>query len=126
MESNIPPGNTPPPYSPPPPPPPVSAPPPLIAPAFPPRPPRRGTGWKVFAIILLVLLAFSLLFNFVHAVGSAVGSRGRAYHTTGPRLEEVTLKESDSANKVAVVNIEGVISGEPLDQGGFSMVSVVK
>ncbi|MDB6067847.1 MAG: Signal peptide peptidase SppA, type [Pedosphaera sp.] len=117
MDSNLPPGSTPPPYN---------TPPPVIAPAYAPRPARRGTGWKIFAVILLVLLCLSMLLNFKHAVSSIAGGRGGVTHTYGPRLEEVTMKESASANKIVVVPIEGVISGQALDQGGYSMVTVVR
>jgi protease-4 len=118
MDSNLPPGNTPPQYNPPPP--------PIIAPASSPRAARRGTGWKIFAIILLVLLLGSLLLNFTHFMGALAGAGNKSAHTYGPRLEEVTMKESASANKIAVVSIDGVISGQAVDQGGFSMVSVVR
>lgn len=80
----------------------------------------------IFAIILLVLLGLSLLVNFRHAASVITTGRTRPYHSYGPRLEEVIIKESTSANKIAVVPIEGIISGEAVDQGGFSMVSVVK
>jgi protease-4 len=119
MDSNLPPGSTPPPYN-------TNTPPPVIAPAYAPRPARRGTGWKIFALILLVLLCLSLLLNFKHVVGSLAGGRGGSTHTYGPRLEEVTMKESTSANKIVVVPIDGVISGQAVDQGGYSLVSVVR
>jgi protease IV len=80
----------------------------------------------IFAIILLALLALSMLLNFRHAVSGITRGRVRPYHTYGPRLEEVTVKESSSANKIAIVPIEGVITGQAIDQGGFSMVAVVK
>ncbi len=80
----------------------------------------------IFAIILLVLLGLSMLVIFRQAVGGVTTVRTRSYHTYGPRLEEVTIKEGTSANKIAVVPIEGIITGEAVEQGGFSMVSVVK
>ncbi len=124
MDSNLPPeNNAPPPYSPPPA---FTKPPPVIVPASAPRPARKGTGWMIFAIVLLVLLGLSMLLNFKHAVSGITRGRTVYYHSYGPRLEEVTIKESSSDNKIAVIPIEGVITGAPLDQGGFSMVSVVK
>jgi len=80
----------------------------------------------IFAIILLVLLGLSMLLNFKHAISGLATGRVRPYHTYGPRLEEVTIKESSSGHKIAVIPIEGIISGEAIDQGGFSMVAVVK
>lgn len=127
MDSNLPPeNNPPPPYNPPPVPPSFTKPPPVISPAPAPRPSRGGTGWMIFSIILLVLLGLSTLVIFSQAVGRTRTGRTRSFHTYGPRLEEVVIKESSSANKIAVLPIDGIISGEAVDQGGFSMVSVVK
>ncbi len=128
MDSNLPPENsqTPPPYTPPPPVPPAAKPPPIIASAQ--RPQKIGTGWKISAIVFLVLLMLSLLLNFKHLVGGVVSSGGvRPYHNTyGPRLEEVTIRESVSRNKIVVIPIEGVITGQAVDGGGFSMVTVIR
>src|SRR5258708_2109964 len=126
MDSDMPPqdSQTPPPYSPPPIP--SVRPPPIMAPLVAPQPARKGTGWKIFAIILIVVLVFSLLFNFAHFVSGVAGAGGvRAAHSFGPRLEEVTIRDNGSANKIAVVPIEGIITGQVAD-GGYSMVTVIK
>lgn len=81
----------------------------------------------IFAVILLVLLGLSMLLNFRHAVSGITRGHTTYYRSSyGPRLEEVTIKESSSDNKIAVIPIEGIISGTPIDQGGFSMVTIVK
>ena len=80
----------------------------------------------IAAIILVVMLGFSLLFNFGQMVSSLSGGRIRtSYRTSGPRMEEVTLREARTANKIAVVPIEGIITSEGGD-GGFSMVTIVR
>src|SRR5438270_13840844 len=92
----------PPPVAPPPPytvasgpPPPVNPPPPLISPTNAPAP-RRGRGWMTFAIILLVLLAISALFNIGHFLSGLGGSSRVKYsRSAGPKLEEVTVEEND-------------------------------
>ena len=135
MESNLPP--EPPPENVPPSnptPPPVFSRPPIIAPVSAPvaRRASRGTGWKIFAVIVFVLLILSVLLNFQHAVSGMLGGRGRSYTyrdgAYGPRLEEVTVRESQSSttNKIVVVPIEGIITGQAIDGTGFSMVTVVK
>jgi len=97
-----------------------------MAPLVAPQPARKGTGWKIFAIILIVVLVFSLLFNFAHVVGSVAGAGGvRAAYSFGPRLEEVTIRDNDSANKIVVIPIERIITGQVAD-GGYSMVTVIK
>src|SRR5271157_1235308 len=92
----------------PPPPPPPPARPPVIAPRptapLPaPAPPRRGRGWMVFALVLLVLLGVSLVGNLATLVGSLVHGKGLRYarygHYGGPRIDEVVLEDKDVAEK---------------------------
>jgi protease-4 len=133
-ESNVPPEMNPPaPPSPPPvTPPPFLRPPPMVPPppppAFPSRAPNRGSGWKAFAIIILViLLGFSLLLNFSQALRRAV--RGGVSNYSGnaaPKLEEVTIRESTSTNKIAVIPVEGIISGDAEQGGEYNMVTLIK
>src|SRR5580704_19514212 len=99
-------------------PPPINRPPPIIAPLPAPRPAKKGGGWKVFAIIVVVLLGLSLLLNLKHAVLSVVGVKIKQTNTGGPRLEEVTVREDASSDKIVVVPINGVISGDP-DSSGY-------
>jgi protease-4 len=125
MDSNLPPDSNPQPATPPPPA--YHRPPPVITPLPVTRPARRGTGWMIFAIVLLVLLIMSAMLNFQQIFKTAVGRRVTPYRTTaGPRFEEVMLKESTYSDKIVVIPIEGIITGQPVDQGGFSMVTVIK
>ena len=89
------------------------------------RPPRKGRGWMIFAIVLLVLLAFSVLLNFGALVEKTFSLKGVNTHTAGPRLEEVTLEDNDASAKIAVVEISGIITSQ-LQQGGVNMVDVIK
>ena len=125
MDENAPPPAMPPP--PPPPPPPV-APPPVIGPAATPRSPRRGRGWMVFAIILLMLLGISVLFNISSFVGGAVHGRTGRYPTrvAGPKLEEVIKEDNAAADKIALIEVNGIITDGVIDQSGFNMVDVIR
>jgi protease-4 len=117
--------NAPPPIHPPPPP--VSPPPPLIVPPAPTPPTKRGRGWMVLALVLLVLLGLSVLFNVSSFMGNLLPGRSTKYaRTAGPRLEEVIFEDNDAANKIAIVEINGIITGSALDQGGFNLVDVIK
>ena len=83
-----------------------------------------------FAIILLVVLMFSLLINFTQFVSHAL-SFDRSFTTgitreVGPRLEECLLKDNDAHYKIAVVTVNGTITGDALDQAGNSMVEILK
>jgi protease-4 len=114
-----------------PPPPAFTPPPPVIAPQSPSRPQKRGRGWMVFAIILLVLLCLSVLVNFSQLAGSIMHVSGSTHtvsttRTAGPRLDETVLEDNSGYNKIAVVDVKGVITSNPVSQGGYSMVDIIK
>ena len=124
MDTNDLPPLNPPPTSPPPPP---AVPPPVIVPPAPSRPPRKGRGWMVFALILLVLLGLSMLVNLSHFFSKIVSLGGTPSHrAAGPRLEEVVLEDNSTSSKIAVISVEGIISSRMLDQSGYNMVDVIK
>src|ERR1044071_8913212 len=101
------------------PPPPLMPPPPVIAAPASTPPPRRGRGWMVFAIILLVLLGFSLLGNFGGLMSGIFLSKGVKHtRTVGPRLEEVITADNDASDKIAVIDVQGIISSHAFDSGG--------
>src|SRR5215831_4011051 len=108
----------------PPPPPPPLAPPPPIAPAA--SRPRRSRGWIVISIILFLLLGMSLLFNVGSCVSKVSQGGGRFTRTAGPRFEEVTIEDKDSVNKIAVIEISGIITSNMREQSGFGMVELIK
>lgn len=60
------------------------------------------------------------LFGGLADVGGTHNRRG------GPRLDEVVVEEHRGSAKIAVVPVEGVISGHLGDRGGYSMVEVIK
>ena len=81
----------------------------------------------VLALILLVLLGISLLFNVGHFIQNVFSvSGGSSHHSNGPRLEEMVLEEHGGGDKIAVIPIEGIISGQMLDRSGYNMVDVIK
>ena len=84
----------------------------------------------IFAIILIVLLCVSVFGNFAQFLSRAVGL-GRQFQPmasreAGPQLEEVTLKDNDSRNKIAVVTVDGIITSHQADEAGNNMVDVIK
>jgi protease-4 len=113
--------------------PPPATPPPVIAAPQPPKP-RKSRGWMIFAIILIVLLAFSLLGNFAQAISHAFtgitsGGFDRSFASSrqaGPRLDEVLLRDNDARYKIAVVPVEGIITSHQADQAGNNMVDVIR
>jgi protease-4 len=122
MEENLPPFNNPPP----PPPPqqqPPGPPPVILAPR--PQPHKRGRGWMVLALVLLALLAVSLLFNLGHLARGLVKG-GKYQRISGPKLEEALLEDHDATAKIAVIEVDGIITGRAMDGGGFGLVDVIK
>jgi len=80
----------------------------------------------VLAIVLLVLLGLSVLANLSQLAGGIVSVKGVRTRTAGPKLEEAILEDNDAGNKIAVVDIDGIITSHAEDSGGFNMVDVIK
>src|SRR6516225_5649238 len=99
------------------PPPPLLPPPPLIMPPASTPPRRRGRGWMVLALVLLILLGVSFLYNLGNFANRMFhgGRTGRlSARTAGPRLEEVITEDNDASDKIAVVDVDGIITSRNL------------
>ncbi len=88
----------------------------------------------IVAIILIVLLAFSLLGNFTQFVSRALSfnsgfnrsfSAGTA-RQAGPRLDEVVLEDNDAVSKIAIITVDGIITSHTANQSGNNMVDVIQ
>ncbi len=116
------------------PPPLTGNPPPLPPPPSPapvrsslPAPPRKSRGWKITALILFLLLGVSLFFNLGHVFEMALSIGGHHGRHHGPQLEEAVIDEAEKTkDKIAVINVAGIIEGQGLDGSGFNMVDVIK
>ena len=108
------------------PPPPLipAKPPPLITPPPPPRRPRAGSAWKKLAIVLGILLILSVLSNLRHFV-HVVTLRSKSGRQAREHLEEVTFENNQSKNKIAVLDIAGIISSEPGDRSSHNLVDLI-
>lgn len=114
--------------------------PPEFIPPLPPPPvikpvaaPRKGRGWMIIAIILFVVLVFSLFGNLTQFVANAFsfrsGLRSEAFSSgrfAGPRLDEYTLENNNSQNKIAVITVDGIITGHTFDSAGNNMVDLIQ
>src|SRR5436190_21770996 len=106
MDNTLPP--SPPPIPPTPPPPPLPPTPPYIPQRI--VPPRRvGRGWKIAVLVLAILLGISLIWNAQHMF-EGVMPESFAPRKAGPALEEAVVEYNHSANKIAVVPVEGIIT----------------
>lgn len=80
----------------------------------------------VAALILLVLLIISGFFNMGSIMRSVLSGKGPHTRSVGPRLEEVVTEDNDASDKIAVVDIDGIISSRLGEKGGYNMVEIIK
>ncbi len=82
----------------------------------------------VLAFILLGLLFLSVFYNIGSFFAGTVlhGRPTRYTRTVGPRLDEVVREDQSSGNKIAILEVDGIITSRVIDQGGYSMVDVLK
>jgi protease-4 len=85
----------------------------------------------IVALLLFLALAVSVLFNIGSVMSGVfrVAAPQSGYYLAqeyGPRLQEVVIENHFAGNKVAVIEIEGIITSDMLDRGAFSMVEVIK
>jgi protease-4 len=109
--------------------PPPPAPPPVITPPPAPRP-RKSRGWMITSIILAVLLCFAGLIILGQAVARSLSLnydfKTAGAREVGPKLEECLLQDNHSQNKIAVITVDGIISGHNYDQSGNNLVNVIR
>lgn len=72
---------------------------------------KKGSGWKVFFSIILVLSILANGFMLLAMVGMGAVLAGSSASSDNGLVEKV-LMDGPRASKIAVVNIEGVIDGE--------------
>jgi protease IV len=80
----------------------------------------------IATIILFCLLVLSLLSHLGGLLKGFVSTGGMLEQAAGPRLEETTLESAHTRNKIAVVPVGGIIMGESIDGGGFTMVDLIQ
>jgi protease IV len=106
------------------PPPPPLAPPPIISSTPPPPRGRSGTLWKALAVVFLVLFLASLFTNFL-SFSQSVIPRTRTTTERARGLEEIVTAHTNSENKIAVVEVTGIISSGNLEGSELTMVEFV-
>ena len=69
---------------------------------------------------LVILVQFAVHTSFNHNFKTA------SAREVGPKLEECLLEDNDSQNKIAVITVDGIISGHEYDDNGNNQVDVIK
>lgn len=76
------------------------------------------------AIVLAVLLAASMLSNLRY-LAHGLTSRAKGGRQAHQRLEEVFYENNHSKNKIALLDVDGIISSEPWDRSGNNLVDLI-
>jgi len=103
--------------------PPVQPPPPVITPP-PARPVRSGRGWMVMTLLLAFVLGLVLLAELARSsLHLTMGAKsGRQ---SGRVLEETLVENNSSDNKIAIIDVEGIISSMGVGHRGRNMVDLI-
>ena len=97
--------------------------PPVISPGPSPAPARKSRGWMWFSLCLLGCL---LLGGFLVVV-LAIGSSGMSMSTNdGSSYDEVILRNNHSDNKIAVIDLSGLIASFSVDASGHNMIESLR
>jgi protease IV len=85
---------------------------------------RRSNGWKIAAIVFAALAFVFFVGNLVQSMSSLSGGTF-AGRQSGRMLEEIIVEQNRSANKIAIVDVQGLISGHSFDRSGRNMVDLI-
>ena len=91
-----------------------------------PSPGGGGGLWKGAAFLGFLLLGVSLLAHvasWFHLPGPHLGAGSVSKHEA---LEEVVIKEGAGSHKIAVLEISGVISSDPLNRRGHPLAEAIE
>lgn len=86
---------------------------------------RRGRGWKYLALILLVLLVISSLRSLENFFGQALGFSSSGI-TPARSLQEVVIESVGASDKIAILDVRGLIYGGYLGGGDMGPVEVLR
>ena len=76
--------------------------------------------FSLFLVGCLLLGGFLVVMLAIGSAGMSLGSGGTSY------VEEVTLRDNDSKNKVAVIDLAGLIASFSVDASGNNMVESIR
>ncbi len=93
---------------------------------MPPAPrPRSSVIWKILTVLFLALFILSLLFNLA-GFSRTVFPHPRTMTDRNLNLEEITVSSTNSDHKIALIEVDGVISSSEIDRTGIDMVQYIK
>lgn len=80
------------------------------------------------ALVLFVLLGISLLYNAGNFASNVIHGKSvkTSARSVGPKLEEVVTEDNDANNKIAVIELNGIITSRAVDQSSYNMVDLIR
>jgi protease-4 len=96
------------------------------SPTQPPKPPKGGSGWKVLSFFLMGLIVLWVLGGVMVRGVASVASHSRATADLGRNLEEVLLEHTNTPNKIAVVEVTGIITSGEASRADMDFVTYIK
>ena len=93
----------------------------------PPRPSGSGKGgvWKFLAITMFLLCGLYVAGRVLFS-GPTLQSHSGMGHSKAHEMMEVVVKDNDSRNKIAVIDVDGVIMSGISDRSGRSLVDLIE
>jgi protease-4 len=87
-----------------------------------PPPPRgrSGTVWMVLALVFLALFIVSIFGNLLN-ISHTIVPRSRTSFERTHGLEEIVTEHTNSDNKIAVIDVDGIISGGEIEHSDMTM-----
>ena len=92
--------------------------------SMPPRP-RSSAIWQILTVVFLALFVVTLFLNFTGA-SRVVLPRGRTTMDRSRSLLEVAISSTNTDNKIAVIEVDGVIGSGEIDRSGLDLVEFIK
>lgn len=81
---------------------------------------------KIFCVVLVLLLLGSVALNLLHMVGSLLEGPTATGAQSGTRFHEVVVDNHDAKDKIAIIDVSGMITSQAIAHGGRNMVDVIE
>src|SRR4051812_4360335 len=92
-----------------------------------PPPKASNTGWKIFCLLLVLLLLGSVAMNLISFTGALLTGGGAATGAqSGKHFREVIVDNPHAKEKIAILEVKGMISSEPWGRSSKSIADVIE
>src|SRR5690606_24314934 len=88
------------------------------------QPRRGGRGWMLLSLVLLGILGLIVMGRMASFITG--GGKNITGTQSGRHFEEIVVESGETADKVVVVPVEGMITSRPWDPAGRNMVDAIE